>query len=56
MPVEKGLKIGMAVGCLVLIPITILIALEYFNIANFAMQESSSTILNSTVITISNFK
>lgn len=63
MPVDKGLKIGMAVGCLVLVPIIILVTLEYFNIgpmvtdadrANFAMQESNSTILNATVTEISN--
>ncbi|GAN05187.1 hypothetical protein MAM1_0084d04656 [Mucor ambiguus] len=63
MPVAKGLKIGMAVGYPVLVPIVILVTLEYFNIgpiitdadkANFAKQASNSTILNATATEVSN--
>lgn len=56
MPISKGLKIGMAVGCLVLVPIIILVTLEYFNIgplitdadkANFAMQQEPNSTISS---------
>jgi len=59
MPVDKGFKAGIAISCLILVPIIILVTLEYFNIgplvteadkANFAMQEANSTIPVSSAI------
>lgn len=53
MPVDKRFKAGIAISCLILVPIIILVTLEYFNIgplvteadkANFAIQEANATI------------
>lgn len=60
MPVDNSLKAIMAVGCLILVPIMILVTLESYNIGPlvtdadreyFATKESNTTMSN---ITISN--
>lgn len=65
MPVDNSLKAIMAVGCLILVPIIILVTLESYNIGPlvtdadreyFATKESNTTMSNTTMsnITISN--
>lgn len=58
MPMDNGLKAIIAVGCLILVPIIILVTLESYNIGPlvtdadreyFATKESNTTMTNLTI-------